>query len=625
MPFTPSPSGSTSKFKLTGTEGIDITTLTGATPDVTVIGLGGNDQITVQNSNGVVNGLVVELDSGDDRIFADSYTNFNFGSVVLTNSTVRGGDGNDILFGAQSGIAEVLRTAYLNYSLLNGNAGNDLIRVFGLLGSRIEGGKDADTIELANLAGSVTGIVDKNNSITNQPDRYDGSTIQGSEGNDTIRLTLGNTNVVKTRINGNENNDVISNFEIPLTGNWEGSTVFGGSGNDIIDLNTNVTSSLLLFGNTGDDTIESGTGNDTVIGGDGADAITIDGGDNLVYGDNNPAFDGTNLGTGNDIIVIKSPSSFAGNNTVFAGAGNDSVTVTTNGNNIVVLDIGNDVATILGNGNNSVTGNDGNDIIKITSSGINTVLGGSGNDLITFIAPSFPAGTAYGYGEGGDDTLIVWDALNASLEGGDGNDLIQIQAHGDVQVGGGAGNDIIRFINFSPLSASISGGAGADLITENNSKSRFVQRNGESVAATKVVEDTIGNFGPNVWSNGDVITYGSGVDVITGFDFENDLFETTNGDLGLNQVTTAGAVYNAIGNETHGGMVFDRTYFLTGIWSAPANTFTVQTGATATDTLLITAGNNGPLTLNANAVVIAGFVNGTSGTLNNTNFDTFLG
>ena len=593
---------------------------------MTVQGLGGNDQITVQNTNGVVNGLVVELDSGDDRIFADSSPNFNFGSVVLTNSTVRGGDGNDILFGAQSGIADVLRTAYLNYSWLNGNAGNDLIRVFGLLGSRIEGGKDADTIELANLAGSsATGIVDKNNSITDQPDRYDGSTIQGSEGNDTIRLTLGNTNVVKTRINGNENNDVISNFEISLTGNWEGSTVFGGSGNDIIDLNTNVTSSLLLLGNVGDDTIESGTGNDTVIGGDGADAITIDGGDNLVFGDNNPAFDGTNLGTGNDIIVIKSPSSFAGSNTVFAGAGNDSVTVTTNGNNIVVLAGGNDVATILGNGNNSVTGNDGDDIIKITSSGINTALGGSGNDLITFIAPSFAAGTAYGYGEGGDDTLIVWDALNASLEGGDGNDLIQIQAHGDVQVGGGAGNDIIRFINFSPLSASISGGAGADLITENNSISRFVQRNGESVAATKVVEATIGNFGSNVWSNGDVITYGSGVDVITGFDFADDLFETTNGDLGLNQVTTAGAVYNAIGNETHGGMVFDRTYFLTGIWSVPANTFTVQTGATATDTLLITAGNNGPLTLNANAVVLAGFVNGTSGTLNNTNFDTFLG
>lgn len=592
---------------------------------MTVIGLGGNDQITVQNSNGVVNGLVVELDSGDDRIFADSNPNFNYGSVALTNSTVRGGDGNDILFGAQSGIADVLRTAYLNYSWLNGNAGNDLIRVFGLLGSRIEGGKDADTIELANLAGSASGIVDKSNSITNQPDRYDGSTIQGSEGNDTIRLTLGNTNVVKTRINGNENNDVISNFEISLTGNWEGSTVFGGSGNDIIDLNTNVTSSLLLLGNIGDDTIESGTGNDTVIGGDGADAITIDGGDNLVFGDNNPAFDGTNLGTGNDIIVIKSPSSFAGSNTVFAGAGNDSVTVTTNGNNIVVLAGGNDVATILGNGNNSVTGNDGDDIIKFTSSGINTALGGSGNDVITYIAPSFPAGTAYGYGEGGDDTLIVSDALNASLEGGDGNDLIQIQAHGDVQVGGGAGNDTIKFINFSPLSASISGGAGADLITENNSISRFVQRNGESVAATKVVEDTIGNFGSNVWSNGDVITYGGGVDVITGFDFANDLFETTNGDLGLNQVTTAGAVYNAIGNETHGGMVFDRTYFLTGIWSVPANTFTVQTGATATDTLLITAGNNGPLTLNANAVVIAGFVNGTSGTLNNANFDTFLG
>lgn len=642
MPFSQTPLGALSDFSLVGTDGIDITTVTGATPNVTVDGLGGNDQLTVQNTNGVVNGLQVLMGDGDDRVFADSAPNINEGSVVLTNSFVRGGNGDDILFGTQAGIADTLRTAYLNFSTVNGNAGNDLIRVFGALSSRIEGGADQDTIELANLsATSPSGIIDASNGVTSSPDRYDGSTIQGGLGDDVIRLTLGNTNVVGTRINGNQDVDTISNFGVALTGNWQGSTIFGGQGGDLIDLGTNVTSSLLVLGQVGDDTILTGTGNDTVIGGNGSDNIVIAGGDNLVYGDNAP-FDGSTVpaNDGSDSIFIDSGIGRAGSNTVFAGGGIDNVLIDTDGNNIVQLGGGNDIALITGDGNNSVTGDAGNDTITITGNGINTIQGGGGNDFITFTGTALI--TAVGFGGDDNDTIVLNNGLNATLDGEGGNDTILINASGNVQVGGGSGNDVIDFTlaalpnrgAVTSSSASVNGGTGADTVIENAITTRFVQQNGDSVAASSVTDtaDAGGVF--STWSNGDVINWaatpnGFGVDLITGFDLANDLFETTLGDLGLDQTTGVGLVYDAFGLEIQGGMVATRTYYLTGAWNAAARTFTVDESVLSTDTLLITAGNNGPMTGNDNAVVLAGFVNfdfpSNTSLLTDANFDTFLG
>lgn len=631
MPFINSDPGSLSNFSLTGTDGIDITTVTGSTPNVTVDSGGGNDQITVQNTNGVVNGLVALLGDGDDRIFADSSPNSNSGSVVLTNSLVRGGFGDDILFGSAAGIADTNRTVYLNYSTVNGNQGNDLIRVFGALVSRIEGGTDQDTIELANLAANpVTGALDgiiraasgpaAANVVAYSPDRYDGSTVQGGLGTDVIRLTLGNTNVVNTRINGNQDEDLISNFGVALTGNWENSTIFGGQGDDEINLQTNVTSSLFVLGNLDDDTILTGTGNDTVIGGDGDDNINIAGGDNLVIGDNAPFIDGTSVdGSGDDEITINGIA-LAGSNTVFAGAGDDIVTIFTDGNNIVQLAAGDDDAFIQGDGNNSITGDDGDDVMEINGAGINTIFGGAGDDTLIFRGTTSEI-TAAGFGGAGDDSITLDNGLNATLEGGEGDDTIIIDGSGNIQVGGGSGDDFIDFITTVPSSASVNGGTGADLINEFGSFTRFVQLNGDSVAATSVTDT-----GLSTWSAGDVISYATtGVDIITGFDVANDLFETTLGDLGLDQTTLVGAVYGAFGTETQGGMVAGKTFYLSGNWDFALETFTVTANGGGLDTLLITAGNNGPMTGNANSVVLDGFINTAGTLLTNANFDTFLG
>lgn len=647
MPFTQSPAGATSNFTLLGTDGIDITTLTGATPNVTVDALAGNDQVTVQNTNGVVNGLRAILGAGDDRIFADSAPNDNQGSVVLNASTVSGGLGDDILFGTQAGVASNLRTAYFVNTLVNGNQGRDLIRAFGVLTSRLEGGQDEDTIELANLTATDGGIfpsipdIITSNQTALFPDRYDGGTIQGSRGNDTIRIALSDTNVVNTRINGNEDNDLISNFGVALNGNWANSTIFGGSGNDTVAMQTVaggnfVTSSLYVLGNLGNDALATGTGNDTLIGGDGNDSINTNGGDNLIYGDNS-SFDGTTVpGTGADLITISSQSaSLAGSSTVFAGAGNDSVTITTNGNNIVQgadgddsVVIGGAAAAAGGNGSNSVTGNAGNDIIAITGSGINTAFGGTGNDIISFTGKELVSRiTAAGFGETGNDTITLVLGINATLEGGDGNDTINIQATGNVQVGGGTGNDTITFNTSNPLSASINGGTGADIITDNALRSRFVQRNGDSLSATAVTDTDTSTR----WSAGDTIVFGSGVDQITNFTQATDLLETTLGDLGLDFSTSpAGRVYAAFDTAVSSGMVAGRTYFLNGTWNAGTRTFTVldNNDVFATSTLLVTAGNNGPITTNANAVVLTNYVNNNVGlntVLTRDNFDTFLG
>jgi Ca2+-binding RTX toxin-like protein len=598
MAFTKTPAGATSDFLLLGTDGIDITTVTGQSANVTIDALAGNDQVTVQNTDGVVNGLYVELDEGDDRIFVNSTPNDNLASVVLQGSTIRGGAGDDILFGNQGGEASFEHTAYLQYSLVNGNEGRDLIRTYGMLSSRIEGGADSDTIEVTN--------------VFQYPDRYDGATVQGSTGRDTININLGNTNVVNSKFNGNENSDFISNFGAAVTGNWSNSTIYGGKGDDTVAMQAGVTSSLLVIGNEGSDVLQTGTGNDTVVGGVGWDTIAIAGGNNLVYGDE---MDGT--GSGWDIIEIGGGGS--GSSTVFAGAGNDQVEIGSDGNNIVSSAAGNDTVDIIGNGNNSVGGSTGDDGISILGTGINTIFGGQGNDLLEFDG-GIGFITAIGFGNEGDDTITVTSGLNGTLQGADGNDSIIIESIGNIIVGGGAGNDTITFQTETPLTASINGGTGADIISAPaNTVKSFVQLNGDSLAATYVNDIVV----DNIWTAGDTIVFGNGVDVITGFDTTSptDVLQTTLGDLGLDQ-THGGELYRALGTSIYSGMVAGRSYYLSGTWTTGSNVFTVTADGDGLDGLLVTAGNNGSLTSNSNAVVMIG---ADLENFTNAQFDTYLG
>lgn len=139
-------------------------------------------------------------------------------------------------------------------------------------------------------------------------------------------------------------------------------------------------------------TVKVGSGSDSVFGGAGDDSIWA--------GANADTVDG---GNGNNTI-----SGAAGDDLLVSGTGNDSVSGG-NGNDTIWAGAGNDDLAG-GNGNDSLRGDEGND----------TIVGGNGNDLL--------------YGQDGDDRLVGGNGADILL-GGAGNDTLF----------GGTGGDVFAF------------------------------------------------------------------------------------------------------------------------------------------------------------------------------------
>ena len=607
MAFTKTPLGATSNYLLVGTDGIDITSIPGNAGPVTVQSLAGADQITIQSTDGVASGFNVDMGVGNDRVFADSDPNANLGSFILQNSTIRGGLGNDLLFGDEAGVSSDRRTMVMLNSFINGNEGIDIIRAYGMISSRIDGGKDGDQIEITNVFVSDDFTLPL--TIPYSPDRYDGALVQGNFGADTITLTLGRTNVVNTLINGNGDEDLISNFNNDLSGNWSNSTIRGGAGRDTIDLQTDVSSSLLVYGDDANDLIRLGVGNDTAVGGFGNDSINIIGGNNLIYGDNNDGVGGTNdngSGGGADSIVLTGFTSQDGTvyansqNTVYAGNGADVVTITTNGNNVVYGDA------------NTLNGVGGIDLITISGNGNNSVIAASGNDTVS-ITGSNGAGSNTVFGGFGADSIVITSGRDVTLFGEDGNDKITANISGAASISGGAGKDVIQVLG-TPTSGVFSGGIGADSINISPiGSATYQQADGDSIAS-----GAIGNLSTDVgttgnFKDGSTISFATnGVDVITAFQAGN-LLDTTLGTLGLDQSEDSGILYSANQINAQSGMVSGRSYYLNGAFVS--NVFTVN--SEGPDSLIVTQGNNGPLTGNSNSVVLLSY---NASELTNANF-----
>jgi len=465
----------------TGTEFKDIGTFVNQN-SATITALAGDDQVTLQSSTDSATALNISLGDGADRIFVtDSQTNTS--EFALINSLVLAGDGNDIIFADDAGLIQNFRTPYLQGSTINGLEGNDIIRVYGAISgasfSSVNGNAGADAITLGNELNPAR-------TTALNPDRYDSAQINGGRDNDFIFFELGNTNVVGTSINGNLGNDFFSiragEF---LSGNWERSTIYGGQGSDTFELGR-ASSALLVYGDRDDDEINLGTGRDTIYGGQGNDVITDVDGANLIFGD----------------------------------ADND--TITTNG------------------------------------ADSSTVYGGTGNDVITD-----NAGRSFLYGEAGGDTIVD----------GTGSDFIYA----------GVDADIVRL--------------SADGVQDT-----VRQLDGESVAATAVSDDRDGFWTAGdviTFANGidGIRGFTQASDVLDTTLGDLGLEDVVNG-------ADRGRLYNAANGTTRiaDGMVSGRSYYMNGTWNG-VSAFTIGAGP---DSLLITQGNNGPIGTNANVALLRG-------------------
>ena len=137
----------------------------------------------------------------------------------------------------------------------------------------------------------------------------------------------------------------------------------------------------------------------------------------------------------------------------------------------------------------TINGNGGNDVVK-TSSGNDTITTGSGDDKI--VAGNGNNTVTGGDGKNsvtsgsGDDTITTGSGADVIKSGG-GNDIITSGAGNDL-IESGAGNDTV---NAGAGNDSIRGGAGIDALTGGGGHDTFVYG---SLANAKLGADTISDF-----------------------------------------------------------------------------------------------------------------------------------
>ncbi len=319
------------------------------------------------------------------------------------------------------------------------------------------------------------------------------TSINGTDGNDTIDITINKDGSYKVVVNGEEQNYTAEEAQRLVVDGGEGNDTIsihqdgynngkyydedgvehksglmikGGDGNDVIKADANVSRRLYISGGKGQDNIVGGTGNDQIVdnygsntidGGAGNDSITALGYDDTDtwYGRLWNKFTGNSTqsntiegGQGNDTIITgdgdDTITDKGGNNTIVSNGGNDSIELTNayqwNSNNIHAGSGNDSIKT--GDSNDTIYGGDGKDVIK-TTGGENSLHGGDGNDTI------------YG-GEGRD-----------YIEGGHGNDIIYGRGASDV-IYGGKGDDIVYggegddFINAGKGDDTVYGEEGND-------------------------------------------------------------------------------------------------------------------------------------------------------------------
>jgi Ca2+-binding RTX toxin-like protein len=154
------------------------------------------------------------------------------------------------------------------------------------------------------------------------------------------------------------------------------------------------------------------------------------------------------------------------------GAGNNSITSSTNANLLLNTQAGNDTVHLSGFGNDQI----------FTGSGTDFVFAGGGSDQVS--------------GGSGNDTLIGYDG-NDRLSGGSGNDTLEGDAGTDV-LSGGTGAD------------RIFGGSGADIITGGVGDDEIFADHDGSPTSLQGNDHISGGFG------NDKIHGGGGADVMFG-------------------------------------------------------------------------------------------------------------
>ena len=255
-------------------------TVTGGTATVAntsliqVFGTGGNDMISLDETNGALPAAQLFGGAGNDTLIGGSGNDQLFGGAG--NDTLLGKAGNDLLFGGDGNDTLIGGTGD---DQMFGQAGNDLMIWNPGEGTDLmEGGDGNDTAEVNGGNGAETFTITPNGTrvrfdgVSPAPFSLDiGTTenlvLHAGGGDDTITAGNGLAGLINLTLDGGDGNDTI-------TGGDGNDMLIGGAGNDVV------------IGGRGNDNAQLGSGDDTFVWNPGDGSDTVEGGagtDTLVF------------------------------------------------------------------------------------------------------------------------------------------------------------------------------------------------------------------------------------------------------------------------------------------------------------------------------------------------------
>ncbi|MFM9915188.1 MAG: hypothetical protein ACKVOX_05215 [Rhizobacter sp.] len=473
------------------------------TAQIQSFGLGGNDVITLDETNGALPMAQLFGGAGNDILTGGSGNDLLFGQG--DNDTLFGRGGADLLFG---GVGNDVLTGGAGDDQMFGEGGNDrMVWNPGDGTDLMEGGADVDTAEVNGGNGSETFTITANGArvrfdrVSPAPFSLDiGTTenlvLNANGGDDDISASNGLSALISLAIDGGAGNDRIS----------------GGDGND------------LLSGGDGNDFIDGQRGNDTVLLGAGNDVFQWDPGDgsDIVEGQagtDTMVFNGANINEVYDVSANGGRVRFTRNvanitmdlNDVErielnALGGADTLTV----NDLTGTRVSEVAVNLAGAGGSTGDGaadtvvanaTAGSNLIRVTGSGTSVSVSG------------LPAALSITNSEVANDTLVVNalggnDFIDASalvagiakltLDLGDANDT-GFGSRGDDVLLGGNGNDLIDGNGGTDLALL---GSGDDIF-------KWDPGDGSDIVEGQAGTDTLQFNGANINENIDIAANGS--------------------------------------------------------------------------------------------------------------------
>jgi len=466
-------------FGLGGDDTLTLSESNGALPRANLFGGAGNDTITGGSGNDLLFGQ-----AGNDRLFGKGGADLLFGGDG--NDILTGGDGNDSMFG-EAGNDRFIWNPGDDTDLVEGGAGIDT--------AEINGGNGAEQFSVISNGTRVR--IDR---VTPAPFSVDAGTTENIE------------------INANGGDDTIdasgllaSSAQLKIDGGGGNDTIVGGQGND------------LLIGGDGNDFVKGGRGDDTALLGAGDDRFLWNPGEGSDVVEGQAGFDtmdfngsaanenidiaanGGRVRFFRDIANITMDLNDVEHIAFKALAGADNITLhDVSGTDLqqLTLDLAGSADPNAGDGQaDRVTLQDGNSGEQIS------VLGSNGNiavvGLPAFVAINHieAADTLTIEGQGGDDLIsassLAAGQLSLVIDGGAGDDTL-IGSQGADRLIGGDGDDFVT------------GGRGDDVALLGAGNDSFTWAPGEG---SDIVEGQAGNdallfAGANISENIDLSANG---------------------------------------------------------------------------------------------------------------------